>query len=317
MVAHAKFKEIWTRHWAGLKFRLEKFGELKAYQRRKRARFNNRFPVQWLTAKQILAKDFDLYEPENSDFELSEALLKDVASDRDSINHRIWRAQIVSAVIYFFLLGTYFSVELSFEFIIKIEKKFLGLREALIFSSALIGGYAIIMQNNKYNLENFMEYIIDKKIPLELRFVYKCRYFIDKSLSRYMATNLPNLNTTSFSNFVAMFPLLFLMLAIICVIFTVVSINYFLLQDIWSNGDLGIWSKVTVIATATIFVFEFMYLYSMLLPLPYRDFSLLEKMTVLPKISPEQYDREFNDFYKEDKDDLNDMKRRGFLTEDD
>lgn len=302
--------------WRRLSFMTGKFFATLAYRRRIRKRFNTRFPVTWLTPKAIMTRDLDLYEPDNDKFELNYELLKEVVADRNDLNQKIWRTQIASAVMYLFLLSSYLSVDLSFEFIIKMEKKFLGIKELLILSSAILGGYTMILQNNKHTLDNFILYIIEKKVPLEIQYVFKSRYFIDKSITRYVPTNLPYLNVTKLNSAISGLPLFFLLFSMLALIVAIIGINYVVLHDIWITAELGTLSRIVVIVTTIVFTFGLLYLISMQLPLPYRDYSLLEKMTVLPTISQRQYEREFGNFYEEDRNDLENMKRRGFMKSD-
>jgi len=302
--------------WRRLKFIIEKFFATLAYKKRVRSRYNTRFPVKWLTPKAVMTRDLDLYEPEDDKFELSYELLKDVVADRSGLNQKIWRTQVASVVMYLFLLSSYMSADLSFEFIIKMEKKFPGIKELLIFSSAVLGGYTMILQNNKHTLDNFILYLIEKKIPIELHYVFKSRYFVDKSITRYIPTNLPYLNVTKLNSVISALPLLFFLFSMLTMLVAAIVINYVVLHDIWVAAELGAWSKIVVVLTTIVFMFGLLYLISMQLPLPYRDYALLEKMTVLPTISQSQYEREFGNFYEEDRNDLEDMKRRGFLKSD-
>lgn len=257
----------------------------------------------------------ELYEPEDPRFELSEEMLEKFASSRDALKERIKRVATVSFLIYALLISNYFALDLEVELIVKIKNKFAGFSEILITAASFIGFYSLILQNNAYSLENFMKAIIKKRVPLELHYVYSARFFPEQTITRYVPVNLPKLNNSDISYYVSVLPVLFGLVVLFTQTALMIGVNYAILSDIWLHPSLPFWSRATVVLVLTNFAFGLLYLASTRFRLPYRDFSLSEEMDVLKEILPEQYDRKFKNFYREDFEDDREMKRRGFLQE--
>ena len=283
------------------------------YFRRKRARYNKRFPIEWRTPRQLLFLDMENYEPNSEEFELNKDLLKTLADARDKIADRARRLIFVVYAAIAIVISRYFGVNLHIPIVGIDPEDFAFVKELLLIFSTIVSTYVVVLQNNIHTIESMMEFIIQKKLPPELAQVHRSMYLYSENFMHHIPVNIPYLVMPKYTYLIKMIPLISVTVAIFGgLIFYYLILNE-ILMDIWRNPSIPYWSRAAVIfiyfsiANAILFVVGTRFL------MPYRNWIRLEKMQVLRDYWPNQFQKEFANEYDIDFNDETKMISRGYL----
>ncbi|TCU38754.1 hypothetical protein [Rhizobium azibense] len=283
------------------------------YRRRSRRRWSRRYPIQWMTPREILFMDLENYEPEGDVFKLDKAMVNEFADARDKLNDRIRRNFSIMFIISAILITDYFSIDMKFSLFGVEVKKFVFFRELLFLLASGLSAHTLIIQNNVYTLENAMAFIISNKVPVELRHLYGNRYLPGGMYSRYIPTNLPYINISRPNYWISIVPVFIMSGALAAVFIGYYYLLMRILYDIWLHPSVPFWSRGAVIAMAISYTYGLLYVAGTRFKLPYRNYIRVEKRNVMKKFWPAQYEEEFGGEYAEDIADDRWMHGRGYL----
>jgi hypothetical protein len=259
--------------------------------------------------------DLEHYEAEGEEHSLSVAALEKLRTYRDAIEEKMKRARQVNLLMFVALVSNYFAIDSDLSFAFGIKAKFSGFREVFLVALSFIGVYIVILENNVYTLNSYMKFII-KRFPEEVRQMHIAAHFFSENMSRYMPINLPRISQTPLNSNLSMIPFLFGIFLIIAAVAIYGGMYFLIARDIWRNGNVEIWSKVSVAVAVANAVLGVIYVVTTRVPLPYRDFRKLDDMEFMKAFAPSQVEKQFAEVHADVIADFNRMVEKGYMSPD-
>lgn len=287
------------------------------YYRRRRRRELQKYPVRWLTPESIIFQDIIYVRDEDGDdvvsdrfVDLMSAARKDLA---DSISRRSLLSLTIGVYIALTILGVDFPVSLGgFEL-----KKVPGLTEGLLVLADLIGLSAVARMVNMSVVSAAIKGAIAGHIDPGVRYFYRSALLPNELPMFFQPTYLPHITwgrAKSVLNFV------YVAIAITFVVSLVVGFVGF---RAWAFAFVldhpSISQSVSVaaiVATVALDVISILLLWMFVLPLPHRDWQMLQEMELHDQFSPDKGQAFRRAAYREDIEDVLAMERKGYLKPD-
>lgn len=277
--------------------------------------FRKRHPVIWLTPAQILEMDLEHYEAVSDEHALSVTALEKLRGYRDAIDEKKRRAGQINLLMFVALVSNYFAIDSDLSFAFGIKAKFAGFREIFLVALSFIGVYIAILESNVYTLNSYMKFIIGR-FPEEVRQMHIAAHFFSENMSRYMPINLPRISQTPLNSNLSMIPLLFGLLLLFAAVVIYGGMYFLIARDIWQNGNVEIWSKVSVAVAITTSVLGIIYVVTTRAPLPYRDFRKLDDIEFMKAFAPSQLQKQYAEIQSDVIADFNRMVEKGYMDPD-
>lgn len=269
----------------------------------------------WLTPGQLLDMDLEHYEADTDEHSLSVATLEKLRGYRDAIEDKTRRARQINLLMFVALVSNYFAIDSDLSFAFGMKAKFSGFREVFLVALSFISVYILILDNNIYTLNSYMKFII-KRLPAEVRQMHFAAHFFLENMSRYIPVNLPRISQTPLNSKLSMIPLFFGLFLIIAAVVIYSGMYFLIARDIWQNGNLGAWSKVSVAVAVTNSVLGGIYIATIRIPLPYRDYRKLDEIEFLRAFAPSQLDKLYAELHSDAIADFNRMVEKGYMDRD-
>lgn len=277
--------------------------------------FRKRHPVIWLTPGQLLEMDLEHYEAETEEHSLSVSTLEKLRTYRDAIEEKMKRARQINLLMFVALVSNYFAIDSDLTFAFGIQAKFSGFREVFLVALSFIGVYVVILENNIYTLNSYMKFIIGR-LPDEVRQMHIAAHFFSENMSRYMPINLPRITQTPLNSNLSMIPFLFGLFLLVAAVVIYGGMYFLLARDIWQNGTVEIWSKISVAVAVTNSVLGILYVLTTRVPLPYRDFRNLDDIEFMKAHAPSQLQKLYEETHSDVIADFNQMVDKGYIDPD-
>jgi len=249
--------------------------------------FRRRHPVIWLTPGQLLEMDLEHYEPDSDEHALSVSTLEKLRGYRDAIDEKVRRARQINLLMFVALVSNYFAIDSDISFAFGITAKFSGFREVFLVAISFIGMILLIFENNINILNSYMRFVIGQ-LPEEVRQMHIASHFFQDNMARYAPVNLPRISQTNFNYNVSIIPYFFGLFVVFAAVVVYGGMYFLIARDIWQNGSIEIWSKVSVGVALLNFTFGAIYLLTSRIPLPYRDFRKLDDVEFMREFAPSQ-----------------------------
>lgn len=259
--------------------------------------------------------DLEHYEAENEEHSLSVSTLEKLRTYRDAIEDKMKRARQINLLMFVALVSNYFAIDSDLTFAFGIKAKFSGFREVFLVTLSFIGVYVIILENNIYILNSYMKFIIGR-LPDEVRQMHIAAHFFSENMRRYMPINLPRISQTPLNSNLSMIPFLFGLFLLVAAAVIYGGMYFLIASDIWKNGALEIWSKVSVAVAVTNSVLGILYVLTTRVPLPYRDFRKLDDIEFMKAFAPSQLQKLYEETHSDVVADFNQMVEKGYIDAD-
>jgi len=306
-----KIQMMLARSLFGFRRRVARLG----FRYRRDRYFRKRHPVIWLTPGQLLELDLEHYEAETEEHSLSVSTLEKLRTYRDAIEEKTKRARQINLLMFVALVSNYFAIDSDLTFAFGIRTKFSGFREVFLVALSFIGVYIVILENNIYTLNSYMKFIIGR-LPNEVRQMHIAAHFSSENMSRYMPINLPRISQTPLNSNLSMIPFLFGLFLLVAAVVIYGGMYFLLARDIWQNGTVEIWSKVSVAVAVTNSVLGILYVLTTRVPLPYRDFRKLDDIEFMKAHAPSQLQKVYEETHSDVIADFNLMVDKGYIDPD-
>lgn len=274
--------------------------------------FRKRYPTVWLSPARLLEMDLEHYEAVSDEHTLSVTMLEKLRSYRDAIDEKARRIKQINLLMFVALVANYFSIENDLSFAFGIKAKFAGFREVFLVALSFFGMYILILENNTYTLNSYMKFII-RRLPEEVRQMHYTSHFFMENMSRYIPINLPRIAQTPLNSNISMIPLLFGLFVLLAAVVVYGGMYFLIARDIWQNGNVEFWSKVSVAVALVNFVFGAIYLVTSRVPLPYRDYSNLDDIEFIKAFAPSQLQKVYDKIYADENADYYQMMEKGYI----
>jgi hypothetical protein len=264
----------------------------------------------------MLSRDLDMYvtDGDDGDTKFDHKFLEDIAKARDETLATIKKQQIITAIIFLFLLSSYFSVGLDINIAGISLKQSPGVPEALLLISNLLGCYTLILQGNCHLLDSTIRSTISHVIPEELRTIYTVRYFPHEHIGGYRAVNLPHILPTKITSRITSAALLLYLSILVFSALAFMAVNVFLLiHYLWLKPNFGIWSYLLLAYILLCGLSSFLYVAITRFRLPYSDFTANDELELLRQVNPERYHVRLQEMYGKLNQDRREMEKRGFI----
>lgn len=266
----------------------------------------------WLTPGQLLEMDLEHYEAETEAHSLSVTTLERLRAYRDAIEEKMKRARQINLLMFAALVSNYFAIDSDLSFAFGIKAKFAGFREVFLVALSFIGVFIVILENNVYTLNSYMKFII-RRFPEEVRQMHIAAHFFSENMSRYMPIYLPRISQTPVNSNISMIPFLFGIFLLITAVVIYGGMYFLIARDIWQNGNVEIWSKVSVAVAVTNAVLGVIYVVTTRAPLPYRDFRKLDDIEFTKAYAPSQLQKLYEETHSDVIADFNQMVQKGYI----
>jgi hypothetical protein len=306
-----KIQKILARNSFAFRRRVARVG----FRYRRDRYFRKRHPVLWLTPSQLLEMDLEHYEAETDAHSLSLTTLERLRAYRDAIEEKMKRARQISLLMFAALVSNYFAIDSDLSFAFGIQAKFAGFREVFLVALSFIGVFIAILENNVYTLNSYMKFIIGR-LPEEVRQMHIAAHFFSENMSRYIPVNLPRISQTPINSNLSLIPFLFGLFLLLTALLIYGGMYFLIARDIWQNGNLENWSKVSVAVAVTNAVLGIIYVVTTRAPLPYRDSRKLDDIEFMKAVAPSQLDKLLNEMNSDIIADFNRMVEKGYMKAD-
>lgn len=275
-------------------------------------RANSRiYPIVWQTPGERLRLDLELFEDKESKY-INKEFLEDLSKARDGAFERARKQSIVSMLIFIFLAANYFSINLDFSisgFSLKFSP---GIREGLLLIVNILAFNTLMLQGNTHVLSAAMKHIISRIYPEELQTLYTIRYFAQDYYVPYYPYNVRHIAPTSLTSKISSYGAIsFAALAILTAAGFYI-LNIAIVFDTWKNPTFGVWSKALSVYIAILGIYGIFYSAITRFRLPYRDYTVLDELSIMEQVHPERHRERWDQVYKEVSDIYGDMLKRGY-----
>lgn len=304
-------EDILTR-LASYSFAIRRWLARVGFRYRRDRYFRKRNPVIWLTPGELLKMDLQHYEADPDEHSLSVTNLEKLRGYRDAIEEKARRARQINLLLFVALVSNYFAIDSDLSFAFGITAKFSGFREVFLVALSFIGIFILILENNIYILNAYMKFMISR-LPEEVRQMHLAAHFFLENMSRYMPVNLPRITQTPLNSNLSIIPFLFGIFLLIAAVAIYGGMYFVIALDIWQNGNIEMWSKVSVALAGTNSVLGVLYLVTSRMPLPYRDFRKLDDVEFMKSFAPSQLQKLHADMHSDIIADFNRMVEKGYI----
>lgn len=302
--------------WRTLWISLSKPFVVAAFRRREQRRFRQNFPRVWKTSGEIIALDLENYEPEEGAPNLDKVFIDDIVPARDAAMAKVQRLSFVAFIMFMLIVADYFSISMKFHIPSVEFSDIRANREFLLFFMSLINIALLVLSINLYNMERVIKYIINKKLPEELRQIYISKYFYHENALRYSGVNTPHITIDPIHNGLFLASFASLGFLVIGYMIAYITLGVLIAYDVWMQGNLGWLSRIIALAAIINYALILMGIILTRFRMPYTDYSKQHEIDVLKQIAPSQVSSKLKKMYSGFSEDYGALVAKGYFSGD-
>lgn len=300
--------QAWNRIWFWCAFPFVRIG----FWLRERKRFNAMFPRRWLSPNQIVDRDLELVDDDDT-VKLDRSLLDLLVARRDQLKSTGAKFSLLNISLFAFLVANYFHIGADVSVYGVSIKSSPGVAEALLVISSTLGIHVATIQANIAIIDGAITHVLRRVFPRSILNVMQSALIPETAIGKYFPINLPHIVFTPFHSLVSSTFIYFYLLIVMIMILMVYGINIMLLKELWIVSSIGVYSKIAVLYVLFCGIFGGIFLFLTRLPSPYRDFSVLHELQIADQIKPDYANSRRQQLYGTMNKDRADLVRRGYI----
>lgn len=256
-----------------------------------------------------MAKDVD------GDEAVSVSLLENARKGREQLDKIIAQRTSISMLLTIFLIAQALAFDIPVSVVGITIKPAPRIFELLIAISALLMAWTYPLIANRYLLSSLIKHTIQNIYPDSVGYLHERSLLPDEPPYLYNPSYQPTVVASKgkqiYTSFTVAYLLFLIVVTSVATLIGRVIIYKFAFMNPsfeYSHYFLALCIFVEVSAT--------MYLLYFILPLPHRDYALIERFQVLDQINPEQAERERSEAFRVQREDRQRLIDLGYMTND-
>ena len=297
-----------------IKFEWTKFWALRAYKRREKKRWSERFPSVWRSHFQLVDADVRLLA-EADRAQLSETLLDRLISGRDSAQKAIQARAAITAGTTGFLWLTILKVDLPLTVAGIQLKASPGVIELLIVVNAAIWCAAVSKMITAMTLTTAIKAMVQTVNEPESAYLHQAALHANEPPFLFLHPMSPHLTwrgltkASAWATLAMLIGLIFSLLAVAGITRAVFYVH------VWTTPSVETWiAQAAVALSLCLDVFAMIYLLIFVLPLPYRDYGLLTTLDIAEQVNSSTLRDLHEKYYGAGNRDREEMEQKGYLS---
>jgi hypothetical protein len=287
---------------------------LALFRHRSRRRNNTRYPICWRTGAGLIADELLLIRDEDGEQAINSTFIEQMKSGRAEAQKVVTQRSAIAGILTAYLLLAAFSIQLDVSvggFVLKTAP---GLNEILLVYLTLLLALTVAPFLNIIVLNNVIKGAIAAVYPEPTRYFHKVSLFPDEPPVFFIPYYRPRLIWTRAMRFSSSATIGYLSVMVLGFLLFLLLSRFFIYRHILTYPSLPEpWSMVIALGCLVVEVWSFIYILLFLVPLPYRDYALLEKFEILDFVNPAEAAKAREEAFRREWEDRQDMIRRGYL----
>lgn len=260
---------------------------LMAYALRKRRYKNRNFPVRWLSNARRIADDLLLLRKYDKGEVINERFIDRLVTAKVGAQKRLVRLSTVSTGALVYLLLGAFSIDSPLSIGGLTLARAPGLNEMLLVLLVLMTFLGVSPFLNTYIIGNAIKSTVKMQFPTPVAQLYQQGAFPEDAPLLYQSPARPHLAWTGFTKLANMIIVAYLATAVAGIAIVLLGSRWMIYSYILSNPSLpDYWTIIVTIGSIVLELWTLVYILVFIVPLPYRDYTLLQRLNELDQTDP-------------------------------